>query len=267
MAEEQQTQTGAEGSTQQAGETQVAASGVDTPVTKTETPDPLAAGEGAVSQAVTVAEEPAPEVTLEYPEYQDDTANSIVGTLKNAKVPPEKAKDIFAEAVQSLDVSKLDMDALAGLVGKDGAELTKLRLEKYFEARKTQVAASVAAVHEVFGSKATSDKVFAWANAKAKADPAFKLEFSELVQMLDKSKTQAQMASEALKRKYEADPENSSLGVKMVNGDKSAAVIADDAKLTRAQYLDAVKQAHRAGDFKEVERLQKIRLQTMQDQE
>ena len=265
MADDKQTVTGAEGSTQQAEVTQTTAPVVETPVI--ENKDPLSS-EGSVSSEVTKSAESATaEADLQYPDYGEETANSIVNTLKNAKVPAAKAKEIFAEAVQSLDPSKIDKKALEALVGKDAADLTVLRLEKLLGARAVVIKDSVSAIQGVFGGKETSDKVFAWANAKAKADPAFQAEYLEYVQMLDKSKNQAVLASEALKRKYESDPNNSSLGVKMVQGDKSATVIADDAKLTRSQYLDAVKKAHKSGDEKEVSRLEKLRRQAMQEQD
>lgn len=265
MAEDKQTAIGAEGTTQQTEGTQTTVPVVETPVI--ENKDPLSSAGSVSSEITKTAEAATQEADLQYPDYGEDTANSIVNTLKTAKVPAAKAKEIFAEAVQSLDPSKIDKKALEALVGKDAAELTVLRLEKLLGARAVSIKDSVQAIHGVFGSKETSDKVFAWANAKAKADPAFQAEYSEYIQMLDKSKTQAVIASETLKRKYESDPNNSSLGVKMVQGDKAAAVIADDAKLTRAQYLDAVKQAHKSGDEKEVTRLRKLRLQTMQEQD
>lgn len=233
------------------------------PVVKEPTPDPLAAS-GTVAQAL---EAPAaePEVELNYPTYNEPNADAIVSSLKAAKIAPEAAAELFREAVQSSDIEKIDRAKLEKALGKDGAELTLLRMEKMFAQKKAYVTEVVTSLHEVMGGKEQLDTVLTWAKERAAADPAFAAEYQEYVQMFDASKVKAKLAAEALKALYQKDPNNSSLGVKMVNGDKAVNVIADNAELSRADYLAAVKRANAEGNMKEVERLDAIRLRTMRN--
>ena len=226
-------------------------------------PDPLSQA-GAVSQALT-ADVPEKEVELNYPTYNDPNADAIVGALKAAKVTPEAAAELFKEAVQSGDVTKVNREQLEKALGKDGAELTLLRMEKMLTQKRAYVQEVVTSLHEVMGSKEHLDTVLTWAKARAAADPAFAAEYQEYVQMFDASKVKAKLAAEALKQAYQADPNNSSLGVKMVNGDKAVNVIPDTAELNRTEYLAALKRAHAEGNVKEVDRLNNIRLRTMRN--
>lgn len=226
------------------------------------TPDPLSTPAPDISAQLNADPEPVPEV--EYPTYGNETADAIVGTLKAAKVPPSKAKEVLAEAVQSMDASKVDRKALEALIGKDGAEITILRLEKVFKERSTMINDVVESIYKTMGSKAVSDTVITWAKEKAQRDEAFNAEYQEYVSMFNSSRTKAVLAAEALKKLYEADPNNSSLGIKMINGDKAASVITEDTTISRSQYLDAVKRAYAENNMKEVERLDRIRLKSMQ---
>lgn len=225
------------------------------------TPDVL---DSKVDISATLQATPEPEPEPEYQTYGDETADAIVGTLKAAKIPPSKAKEVLAEAVQSMDASKVDKAALEALIGKDAAELTILRLEKVLKAKQASVTETVESIHKAMGGKDLTDTVIAWAKEKAKNDPGFNAEYQEYVSMFNASKTKAVLAASALKQLYEADPNNSSLRIKMTNGDKAASVITEDTTISRSQYLDAVKRAYAENNMKEVERLDRIRLKSMQ---
>lgn len=204
------------------------------------------------------------EAAQDYITYNDPVADSIVGTFKAAKIPAAQAAELMKDAVQSGDISKLNKEALVKALGADAAELTIMRVEKFLSARTARVKEIVEITHSEAGSEDNWKKIITWANAKAEKSSEFHAELTEYAKMFDSGKTQAKLAASSLKKLYEADPNNSSLGVKMTQGDKTGTRTVDEMNMTRAQYVEKLKQAYKTGNDAEVQRLNNLRTATLQ---
>ena len=202
-------------------------------------------------------QELVPEPELNYQYYGNPTADSIIDTFKSKKVPPAKAQELLAEAITAEDASKVNKQELVKLLGADAAELTLLRLESALAKNKLSREKTVAAVHSTVGGKENWEKIVAF--AKGNQDAAFQERFNVLKDMLGEGDVKATLAAKELKALYESDKNNSSLGVKIMDGDKAASTIKDSDSLTRAQYVELAEAALKQNNIAEYQRLQKIR--------
>lgn len=200
------------------------------------------------------------EVLDEYIDYGDETANSVVATLKEAGIDPAEAHGWFADAVASGDMSKIPLDKLQEKLGKEKANLVMLGVKDYYTRTEGAAKESAKAVHDVCGSEENWVKVRDWAKARAANDPDFAAQVEAYNKMFELSKVAAQAAARELVAAYEGDSNNSSLNKKLVHGDSPASVGIGDATLTRSDYLKQIKVAEENRDYKEANRLRAVRL-------
>ena len=209
-------------------------------------------------------DEPAPEADkeptteTEYPTYEDESANAVVGLLKDAGVSPADAAAIFGKAVESGDLTQVDLKGLTEKVGKDKATLIMYGVKEYYNTKMSVVKETVDGVYKVFGGEGNFVKAREWAKAKASSDKAFQAQVNELNKLFDTSPVAAALAAKELKTMYESDPKNSSLGVKMQSGDAAMSASGGET-LTRADYIAQLKQAESKGDVNEIAKLHAIR--------
>lgn len=238
---------------------------VNTPPVKEPTAEEKAAKEAAdkvaadaaktTSDAAPTAEElaKAKEVadalpkTGDYQVYGNDTIDSAISLLKEAKVPPLEAQAIFAKAIKSLDAKDIDIKVLTDKVGKEKATLIMAGMEKFISDYHATVGARTKAVYDTAGGKDTFETISKWAQAKEKTDAAFAGELQAYRTMIDTSPTAAKLATQELVKAYNADPLNKSLQVKMFQGDKPGNQ--ESVKgLSRADYIKQLKVAEAKGD-------------------
>lgn len=208
--------------------------------------------EGKVDEAKT--DEPEV-IDTEYTTYNDPAADSVVDLLKEAGVTAEESHNLFKDAVESGDMTKIDMAALTEKVGKSKASLIMIGIKDYYSRITAGVQESVNAVYGEVGGEANWIKVQTWAKAKQGTDPEFATKVKEFNQMIDLNKTSAAIAARELRALYEAAAGNSALETKQINGDQAASVQLNSEGITRNEYLAQVKEAHIKGDMAEVERL------------
>lgn len=187
------------------------------------------------------------EFPTEYKKYNNETVDSAIAILEEAKVPPKEAEAIFAEAVKSLDVSKLDVKKLTELVGAPKANLIVNGMKQFFNDYHEKVTVKTNAVYEVAGGKENFDKVSVWAQAKEKIDPEFAGALVAYRQMIDSSPVAAKLASAELVKAYNADPKNKSLEVKIFEGNKPANQ-GNVKGISRADYVTELKKAEETGN-------------------
>jgi hypothetical protein len=198
-----------------------------------------------------------------YPTYGDETADAVIDLLKESNVTPAEADDIFREAVEKGTLEGIDWSKLEEKMGKSKANLVKTGVTEYYNRINSSVKAVVEAVTSVVGSKENFDKVAKWAQAKETADPAFGKELDSYRKMLDSNEpTTAKLAAEALLKAYNADPKNSSLDVRRIDGD-SAPTETGFVPLSRADYIKGMHEANAKGDQAAVKLLNDRRLQTI----
>ena len=242
------------------------------PPAKVETPEEKAAAAAKVAEAEAAANKettdnktkeetekkdaPADELGTEYMDYGDENANAVVAMLKEANVPVAEAHELFKEAVESGDFSKIDISKLTEKLGAAKATLVLNGVKTFYNTSTANTKETVTAAYEAVGGEANYKKVQEWARSVAAKDPKFEAEMVGLNQMFDLNKTAAVMAAKQLVAMYEKDGGNSSLSRKQVHGDR--AVTTNDSTgehLGRADYLEKMKVAQAKNDTHEIARL------------
>lgn len=222
---------------------------------KTLTAEEVAAAEKkAADEAAVAAGEPT-----EYATYNDESADSIVGILKEAKIPPSEAKKIFSKAVDSGKAEDIDLKTLQEKLGKEKAALVMIGVKQYHETvgkRNTEI---IGVVHAAAGGAAQFKTVSDWAATKEATDPTFAGELAAYRQMMGQGKTGAKLAAAELVKAYNADPANKSLQVRMTTGETTNSDTTAKG-LTRAEYIPLLTAAEKKGDRQEVARLNAARL-------
>ena len=201
-----------------------------------------------------------PETLTEYPEYEDANANAVVAILKEANIPAQEAHDLFKDAVETGDFTKINMATLTEKLGKAKADLVLLGVQSYYNTFTANTKETVSAVYEAVGGEANYAKVQAWARAKSAKDPAFAAQVDGFNQMFDLNKTAALIAARELVALYEKDGGNSSLTKKQVHGDKASTTSQSDAGyISKADYNVQIKAAYEKNDVHEIQRLRNLR--------
>lgn len=198
-----------------------------------------------------------------YPTYGDETADAVIDMLKESNVTPAEADEIFRSAVEAGSLEGIDWTKLAEKTGAAKANLIKTGVTDYYNRINEGVKSVVDAVISVAGSKENFAVVAKWAQAKEAAEPAFSKELDSYRKMLDSNNpTTAKLAADALLKAYNADPKNSSLDVRRVDGDKPPA---DNGfvPLSRADYIKELHVAQSKNDGEAVKALNARRLQSV----
>ena len=204
------------------------------------------------------------EIGTEYPDYGDANANAVVNILKEANIPVAEAHELFKDAVETGDFSKVNVATLTEKLGKAKADLVMLGVQTYYNTFTQNTKDTVDAVYKEVGGEANYTKVLQWARTKAAKDPAFAKQCEGYNQMFDLNKTAALMAAKELVHAYEQDSGNSSLTRKQVHGDAAVTTSASDGGyIGRADYLTQLKEAYAKNDTHEINRLRTLRKASM----
>lgn len=195
------------------------------------------------------------EPLLEYPTYDDPTANSVVNLLKKAGVTPDESDKFFRKAVESGNLDDVDVTALAEKVGKDEADLIMIGVKKYYSDNVKATNDVVAEVYKTLGGEEQTNTLIAWALEKEKTDAKFGEDLNEYRKMLDGTPTQARLAAQELLKAYNADPKTKSLSVNITHGDKPGSGDASLEYINRQDYVKALTVAEAKRDKSEVARL------------
>jgi len=186
---------------------------------------------------------------IEYISYGDANADAVVDILKEANIPAQEAFNLFKEAADTGDMSKIDKSVLIEKLGQSKADLVMLGVEKYYTTHIQSVNETVTAVHNEAGGEANYNKVVEWARAKGQTDPEFQKQVDSFNQMFDLNKTAATIAARELVSLYNADDKNSSLSKTIVTGDNAVNTgNAQSEYISRADYLAKLKTAYDKND-------------------
>lgn len=198
-----------------------------------------------------------------YPTYGDETADAVIDMLKESNITPAEADDIFREAVENHTLEGIDWSKLEEKMGKAKANLVKTGVTDYYNRMNEGVKKVTDAVFSVVGSKENFATVAKWAQAKEATDEGFKKELDSYRKMLDSNNpTTAKLAADALLKAYNADPKNSSLDVRRVDGDR-APTDSGFVPLSRADYIKGLHEAQAKNDHAAVKLLNDRRTATI----
>lgn len=212
-----------------------------------QTAEEKAAAEKAAKEAAdkkAAEEKEAAGPLKEYVDFSDSpAAAAAVDLLKEAGVGPNEANAYFEKALKSGDLKDVDVAGLEAKLGKAKATLVMAGVTAHYNALADKQAASVKAVHEVFGGEKNWTAVRDWAHAAEKADTKVKTQIDAIRGMIDEGGFRAEAGARELLRMYNAAPNQKGLGThKLAVGDGTGSVVGT--VLNRADYLTELKAAH-----------------------
>lgn len=192
-------------------------------------------------------DEPEAELT-EYATYEHPALAQAVEIMKTANLPIAEANAIFAAAVETGDMSKVDRKALETKLGKKQADLVMICAENYYNTQFTAFKKIEAAAHELTGGADNYKAMQAWAKKKEATDPAFAADLREYREMLNTQNPKAVKAAVSeLFAAFKADP-NVTIKPTLHEGTGKS----NDqglAPLSRSEYIDALEKAQRKGTY------------------
>ncbi|QXP44066.1 hypothetical protein [Stappia phage SI01] len=191
-------------------------------------------------------EENTPPLT-EWVEFDDPSASAAIELLKEAGVTPAEASSIFDKAVQSGDLRDIDRKALEAKVGRAKAQLIMNGVHDYHTRTTETNQKTVQTVHEIFGGESGWNTVRDWAQVREKTDPAFKSELDSIRADLNAGGRAAKAAAMDLLTLYNGAPSTKGLGTKTATLKTGSGKPGTAPPLSRAEYVEALKEAHSKG--------------------
>lgn len=186
-----------------------------------------------------------------YTEYANPTLKQVVGILKDAKVPVEVSNAIFAPALETGDMSKVDKKALVEALGADKAELVLVLAESYYKTEFENIKNITNSAYELVGGKEVYDAMREWVQIKETSDPDFAKDMVEIRNLIDTGTPRAVKAAVSeLFDLYKKDP-NTTVAASLIKGEKPDSTLGLE-PLTRAEYTKLVTQANRNGTYEQV---------------
>lgn len=175
----------------------------------------------------------------------NDDADAAIELMKEAGMKPVEGNEVFKDAIETGDLSKVRWDLLEARLGPAKARLVRNGVESYYNNQYKEQVAVRDEAYEKVGGEENWNKIKAWAGKKEKADGKFKAELAEWRKALELGGFAARAAVDAIHQAYEADPKNGSLGGKKQERGtaKPAAPAVEGAPLTRAGYFEAMERA------------------------
>lgn len=164
-------------------------------------------------------DEPEDEPDLSYNDYEDPALRQAVKILKDAKVPVEVTNKVFGEAVETGDLSKIDVELLKKSVGDDQAEAIMVMAGSYFNTTFTGFSNQQKAAYEITGGEENYTAMKEYAAEREKTDPEFAKEMKEIRALVDTGSEKAIKAAVTdLFNTYKNDP-NTTIEADLMVGD------------------------------------------------
>lgn len=196
-------------------------------------------------------EKPTEEETAEDNSWQEvwvktgnADADAAIELMEAAGMKPVEGNEIFKDALETGDLSKVRWDLLEARLGKAQARLVRTGVEAYNETEYKEQLAIRNEAFELVGGEENWGKVQKWAEATSKKDAKFASTRKEWQKALTVGGFAARAAVKAIKEAYEADPKNSSVGnTAPVRGVASPAAKVEGAPLSRRAYFEEMQKA------------------------
>ena len=171
-------------------------------------------------------------------------ADAAIELMEAAGMKPVEGNEIFKDALETGDLSKVRWDLLEARLGKAQARLVRTGVEAYNETEYKEQLAIRNEAFELVGGEENWSKVQKWAEASSKKDAKFASTRKEWQKALTVGGFAARAAVKAIKEAYEADPKNNSLGnTAPVRGVASPAAKVEGAPLSRRAYFEEMQKA------------------------
>ncbi len=190
------------------------------------------------------------ELNLNYNDYEDPALRQVVKTLVDSEIPVEVTNEIFGDAVESMDLTKVNRELLVEKVGEDKATQIMLMAENYMTKTYAAFDAHKKAAYELTGGQENYEAMSAWAEEKAKSDPEFAKEMAEIRALVDTGSTKAIVAGvKDLYSAYTNDPDTT-VEADLLTGDKKNSD-SGIKPISRLQYGQMVEKANNNGTYEQ----------------
>jgi hypothetical protein len=169
----------------------------------------------------------------EYTATGQESVDSVIEVLKENKVPRKVAEEIFGEAFNSKDLSKVDVNKLEETVGKNTAAMLMRSLTQSQESEQAAAKAHAENVYELAGGKDAWNAAATWAHeSKHFGDNA-----TELNEMLAQGGRQAKAAVSEIVEAYKSS-DNYTQEANLINGEGGDAEQFEP--MSRREYFEAL---------------------------
>ncbi|ANS06231.1 head scaffolding protein [Phage MedPE-SWcel-C56] len=170
----------------------------------------------------------------------DQTGDDVLAKLHESGLDADSAKALLYDAVKAGDPSQIDKEALIEKVGKVNANLIMNGVEAVVSRNNAKVEAAMKIVHETAGSKEAWETMLPWIkNNVSKED------IDEFTPMINAGGKQAAFAVAELKAQYNADPKNTRIDGKTLEGDTKPAKVIKG--ISQREYGDQLSKLARTG--------------------
>lgn len=180
----------------------------------------------------------------------DPDMNAITAYFKAKGIKSDAAYDIFSEAIETGDPSKINEEALAKALGADDAFVVSRIAKSVMMERAAEQAKIIKAVHDSVGGEEAWNIIRDWSNTKASVDPEFAQSLDRYASLLDKGDEYAHIVGAALKSLY-----NESTASKhprgMIGSDKVFGTASHSAILDITEFGKLASAAVSRGDMEE----------------
>lgn len=208
-------------------------------------------------------ESPPAEIVQEnaqdWPQYSDASLAAAVSVFKEGGLNVTDGSKFFEKALASGKLEDVDVAGLEAKLGKEKATLAMAGIRDYYNRQVKLADETVKLVHGVVGGKEAFDKIASWANTKAQSDKVFAKELAQIRDLIDQGGVSARAAVVDLMRQYQAAPNTTGLQTKMLDGNKGVQPAEELKPITRKQYLEGLKQAHKDGNKRMINQLNEQR--------
>lgn len=186
----------------------------------------------------------SPDWEKEWITVGNEHADAAIDLMKKTGMTPVEGNAVFAEAIESGDLTKVKWDVLEARLGKSTAALVKTGIQNYYDAEYKVQQELVSYAHEQVGGEKGWKDVQKWAQATETADPAFQKELNEWRKAISVGGFAARAAVDALKARFDADPKNRSTNRQLERGSTPpAGERLEGAPLSRKDYFVAYDKA------------------------
>lgn len=171
-------------------------------------------------------------------------ADAAIEIMKEAGVKPVEGNEIFKDALDTGDLSKVRWDLLEARIGAAKARLVRNGVEAYYNNEYAEQIKVRDEAYEAVGGEKNWTKIQTWAAGKEKKDAAFKSELADWRKALGVGGFAARSAVKAIIEAYNADSGNTTVGnTKAERGTAKPGKQTVGEPLSRAGYFDALERA------------------------
>lgn len=187
----------------------------------------------------------------EYNEYEHPALKQAVNILKEAELPVDEANAIFAEAVETGDLTKINKDALVEKLGQDKADVVLVLAESYYNTQFSSMKAIQEQAYTLTGGEENFAAMKEWAADKAASDADFAKDLKEFRAMIDTEQPRAVTAAiRELFSLYKNDPDTT-IEADLEVGDSAASKQSVE-PMSLMDYTNAIEKAHKDGTYEKV---------------